>query len=51
MKKIKDFFKSIIEIFEGFLLIIILVFGYPFYKKTLKEIWKAIIEHKDGDEY
>lgn len=51
MKKLKEFFESIIEIFEGFILIIILVFGYPFYKKPLKEMWKAITEHRDKDEY
>lgn len=51
MKRIKEIFKSTVDIFEGFILIIILVFGYPFYKKSLKEMWKAIIEHKDKDEY
>jgi len=51
MKRIKEFFESIIEIFEGFILIIILIFGYPFYKKSLKEMLKSIIEHKDKDEY
>lgn len=51
MKKIKDFFKNIIEIFEGFILIIILMLGYPFYKKTLKEMWKSIIKHLNKDEY
>ena len=45
MKRIKEIFKSTVDIFEGFILIIILVFGYPFYKKSLKEMWKLIIEH------
>lgn len=45
MKKIKEIFETIVDIFEGFYLIIILVFGYPFYKKSLKEMWKLIIEH------
>ncbi len=49
MKKIKEFFESIIEIFEGLILIIILVFGYPFYKKPLKEMWKSFIEHRNKD--
>lgn len=47
MKKLKDFFESITDIFEGILLLFILVFGFPFYKKSLKEMWKAINEHKD----
>lgn len=45
MKKLKDFFESIVDIFDGILLLFILVFGYPFYKKSLKEMWKLIIEH------
>ncbi len=53
MKKLKDFFESIVDIFEGILLLIILVFGYPFYKKSLKEMWKSITEHlnRDKDKY
>lgn len=51
MKKLKELFESIVDIFEGILLLFILVFGYPFYKKSLKEMWKSIIEHKDKDEY
>lgn len=47
MKKLKDFFESITDIFERILLLFILVFGFPFYKKSLKEMWKAINEHKD----
>lgn len=47
MKKLKDCFESIVDIFEGIFLLFILVFGFPFYKKSLKEMWKAINEHKD----
>ena len=50
MKKIKEFFSNIAFAFETIWAIIILIFGFPFYKKTLKEIWKAIIEHKDEKE-
>lgn len=46
MEKIKDFFESIFSAFEFIFVLIILIIGYPFYKKTLKEIWKAIVEHK-----
>lgn len=45
MKKLKELFESIVDIFEGIFLLFILVFGYPFYKKSLKEMWKLIIEH------
>lgn len=47
MEKIKDFFEDIFTAFEFMLILLILVIGYPFYKNTLKEIKKAIIEHKD----
>ena len=40
MRKLKDFFESIVNIFEGILLLIILVFGYPFYRKSLKKYVK-----------
>ncbi|MCC8073298.1 MAG: hypothetical protein LIO62_04150 [Clostridiales bacterium] len=46
MQKIKDFFEGIFTAFEFILILLILVIGYPFYKNTLKEIKKAIIEHK-----
>ncbi len=51
MKKLKNFFESIIDIFEGLFLLIILIFGYPFYKKSLKEMLKTIKEHKDKNKY
>lgn len=47
MKKLKEFLGNIVFIFETIWAIIILIFGFPFYKKTLKEIWKAINEHKE----
>lgn len=47
MKKLKDFFGSIVDIFEGLFLLSILIFGYPFYKKPFKEMIKSMREHKD----
>lgn len=46
MEKIKDFFESIFTAFEFVLVVLLLIFGYPFYKKTLKEIWEMIINHE-----
>lgn len=46
MEKIKDFFEEIITLFEFIFVLLLLILGFPFYKKTLKEIWKAINEHK-----
>lgn len=46
MDKIKNFFKNVISTFEFVFVILLLIFGYPFYKKTLKEIWELIINHE-----
>lgn len=42
MKKLKDFFVNIFSIFETMFILIILIFGYPFYRKSLKKIWGMI---------
>ena len=42
MKKLKDYFVNIFSIFETMFILIILIFGYPFYRKSLKEIWEMI---------
>lgn len=42
MKKLKDFFVNIFGFFETIFILIILIFGYPFYRKSLKEIWGMI---------
>ena len=40
------------KLFELILLVFVLLFGYPFYKKSLKEIWELIIEHiKNKEKY
>jgi hypothetical protein len=46
MDKIKNFFENVISAFEFVFVILLLIFGYPFYKKTLKEIWELIINHE-----
>lgn len=46
MDKIKNFFENVISAFEFVFVILLLIFGYPFYKKTLEEIWKLIINHE-----
>ena len=46
MDKIKNFFENVISAFEFVFVILLLIFGYPFYKKTYKEIWKLIINHE-----
>ena len=46
MGKIKIFFENVISAFEFVFVILLLIFGYPFYKKTLKEIWELIIKHE-----
>lgn len=46
MDKIKNLFENVISAFEFVFVILLLIFGYPFYKKTLKEIWKLIINHE-----
>lgn len=53
MKKFKEFFSDISFIFETIWAIIILVFEYPLYRKSLKEMWKSITEHLniDKDKY
>lgn len=51
MKKLKEIFSNIAFIFETIWALLVIVFGFPFYKKTLKEIWIAINEHKDENKY
>ena len=46
MDKIKNFSENVISVFEFIFVILLLIFGYPFYKKTLKEIWELIIKHE-----
>lgn len=46
MDKIKNFFENVISVFEFVFVILLLIFGDPFYKKTLKEIWELIIKHE-----
>ena len=51
MKKLKNFFGSIVDIFEGLFLLSILIFGYPFYQKPVKEMIKSMKDHKDNNKY
>lgn len=46
MDKIKDLFEDVISFLEFVFIILLLIFGYPFCKKTLKEIWELIIKHE-----
>ena len=46
MDKIKNFFENVISAFEFVFVILLVIFGYTFYKKTLKEIWELIINHE-----
>lgn len=46
MDKIKDLFEDVISFLEFVFIILLLIFGYPFYKKKLKEIWELIINHE-----
>lgn len=46
MDKIKDLFEDVISFLEFVFIILLLIFGYPFYKKTLKEIWELIINYE-----
>ena len=36
MDKIKNFFENVISAFEFVFVILLLIFGYPFYKKNTK---------------
>lgn len=45
MNKIKEFFKDIIFDVELVFFLFIIIFGYPFYKKSLKEAWEIILKH------
>lgn len=46
MDKIRDLFEDVISFLEFVFIILLLIFGYPFFKKTLKEIWELIINHE-----
>ena len=45
MEKIKEFFSGIFLAFEFVFFLLLLIICYPFYKKILKELCKAIFEH------
>lgn len=47
VSRIKEFFESIRDTIEFIFVAIILIIGYPFYKKSLKELWKKFIESRE----
>lgn len=50
-KKLKIFFESVCSVIEFIFVLFLLIFGFPFYRKTVKEIWEEMKAHKDNNRY